>query len=246
MMMPPGNRGMLSQLPSDNRAELVDRCQAKAAQRSPHQKPDTGLLHGIAAFVDQLIRTLRIKQSPEPMRSRLICGPSDAETAQSEMGKTADKHGRELLEHGVSVDGELHIYGDLCQAITGLAVEQDAPIATDELQTLNRCLDNALAVAVAELGYPRDTVKAVEQSDEFNERLGSLAHELSAASVAYLPSTFPGIRWRFGEVEKLLENPRSVLCRPRPPQWAAGKGAWGRCSAKPSASYKRQSGIRLS
>jgi hypothetical protein len=42
-----------------------------------------------------------------------------------------------LLEHGFTVEQVVHDYGDLCQAITELAFELEAPIETDEFRTLN-------------------------------------------------------------------------------------------------------------
>ena len=36
-------------------------------------------------------------------------------------------------------------YGDICQSITALATELDAPITPDEFRTLNRCLDEVIA-----------------------------------------------------------------------------------------------------
>ena len=42
--------------------------------------------------------------------------------------------------------------GDICQAVTELALEQHAPITTEEFHTLNRCLDTAIAEAVTEHG----------------------------------------------------------------------------------------------
>ena len=38
----------------------------------------------------------------------------------------------------------------ICQSVTELAVELDAPIGTDDFRTLNRCLDDAIAGAVTE------------------------------------------------------------------------------------------------
>ncbi len=51
----------------------------------------------------------------------------------------------------------VHDYGDLCQAITDLAVERDVPFATPEFRTLNRCLDNAIADAVTEFSFQRES-----------------------------------------------------------------------------------------
>jgi signal transduction histidine kinase len=94
------------------------------------------------------------------------------------MGLSATAHGKKLLELGYSVDEVVHGYGDLCQAISDLAVERDAPFQVDEFRTLNRCLDNAIANAVTEFGYQHDFVVAGLQADALNERLGFFAHEL--------------------------------------------------------------------
>ena len=50
----------------------------------------------------------------------------------------------------------VHDYGDVCQAITDLAVEAAKPISADDFRTLNRCLDDAIAGAVTEYGRERD------------------------------------------------------------------------------------------
>ncbi len=59
-------------------------------------------------------------------------------------------HGRDLMALGFTVSQVVHDYGDICQAITELAMEQNAPITTDEFKTLNGCLDTAIAEAVTE------------------------------------------------------------------------------------------------
>jgi hypothetical protein len=88
------------------------------------------------------------------------------------------------------VDQVVHDYGDLCQAITDLAVERDAPFAIDEFRTLNRCLDNAIADAVTEFSSVRDATLARQQSAQANERLGFLVHELrNAIGTATLAAT---------------------------------------------------------
>ena len=66
------------------------------------------------------------------------------------IGESAARHGRELLALGFSVSQVVHDYGDICQAITELAVDQKAPITTTEFHILNRCLDTAIADAVTE------------------------------------------------------------------------------------------------
>jgi signal transduction histidine kinase len=113
------------------------------------------------------------------MRSRKVSGPSGGGTpVLSEIGVSAVQHGRDLLRRGYTVDQVVHDYGDLCQAITELAFEEDAAILAEEFQTLNRCLDNAIADAVTEFGYQRDLSIEDKQLRRFNERLGFVAHEL--------------------------------------------------------------------
>jgi signal transduction histidine kinase len=94
------------------------------------------------------------------------------------MGTTAAQHGKALLALGFSVDQVVHDYGDLCQAITDLAIERDAPFLVDEFRTLNRCLDNAIADAVTEFSYQRDFLNADRQAIDIHERLGYFVQEL--------------------------------------------------------------------
>jgi signal transduction histidine kinase len=79
----------------------------------------------------------------------------------------------------------VHDYGDVCQSITELAVTREAPITGSEFQTLNLCLDDAIAGAVTE--YSRQRELAI--TERGTERLGTLAHEarnlLNTALLSY-------------------------------------------------------------
>lgn len=164
---------------SNNREELIARCKAKVAQRPKRAATEAQLANGIPLFLDQLMRTLEAQEDGDVGESFRISGAAGGDaTTLSEMGLSAAAHGKELLELGFSVDQVVHDYGDLCQAITDLAVERDAPFSVDEFRTLNRCLDNAIADAVTEFGISRDANVALQQSAEENERLGVLVHEL--------------------------------------------------------------------
>jgi signal transduction histidine kinase len=163
---------------ANNRDALIERCRAKVAQRPAREASVEQLQNGVPLFLDQIIRTLRIEQTSQPMDSRKVSGPSGGGASPSEIGKSAAEHGRALLSLGFSVDQVVHDYGDLCQAITDLAYERDAPFLIDEFRTLNRCLDNAIADAVTEFSYQRDFVVADRQAIEMHQRLGSFAHEL--------------------------------------------------------------------
>jgi len=158
---------------------LIDRCRVKVAQRLAPKATDAELEHGIPLFLDQLVKTLQVEQTSEPMRSRKVSGPAGGgKPGLSEIGESAARHGRELLRHGFTVDQVVHDYGDLCQAITDLAFASGAPIEVDEFRTLNRCLDNAIADAVTEFAYQRDFLVEDRGVKALNERLGFLAHEL--------------------------------------------------------------------
>jgi signal transduction histidine kinase len=170
---------MLHEFLTNNRADLIERCRLKVAQRSAPRVTSAELTHGIPLFLDQLIKTLQVEQTSDPMESRKVSGPAGGGTpVLSEMGAAAAIHGRELLQQGFTVEQVVHDYGDLCQAITDLAFEQDAPIEIDEFRTLNRCLDNGIAEAVTEYSYQRYSVESNNGVQALNERLGFLAHEL--------------------------------------------------------------------
>lgn len=60
-----------------------------------------------------------------------------------------------MLMQGYTVSQVVHDYGDVCQAVTELAVERQAAISLEDFRTLNRCLDDAIAGAVTEFGRDR-------------------------------------------------------------------------------------------
>jgi signal transduction histidine kinase len=86
------------------------------------------------------------------------------------------------LRSGFTVAQVVHDYGDVCQTITEMAIEQQATITTEEFQALNLCLDEAIAGAVTEFGRLREitvTDSASAKGDaRATEDLGVLAHEL--------------------------------------------------------------------
>lgn len=169
---------MMYEFLTHNKSELARRCREKVAQRPGRSASSIQLQNGIPMFLDQLIRTLQIEQTHRPEASRAVSGPAGGTATLSEVGASAAKHGKDLLEMGFSVDEVVHDYGDLCQAITDLAVERDAPFQIDEFRTLNRCLDNAIADAVNEFSYQKELATADKVASAANERAGIFAHEL--------------------------------------------------------------------
>ena len=141
------------------REELIKRTRAKVALRAA-PRATTHELNGIPLFLTQLGGILKRQAAQSGMGS--------------EMGSTATQHGGDLLKEGFSIAQVVHDYGDLCQAVTELALEMDLPIATDDFRTLNRCLDDAIASAVTEYARQRDAGTSGEEV----KRLGFFAHEL--------------------------------------------------------------------
>ena len=142
--------------------ELIARCRAKVATRSVPPPTKGRIDHGVPLFLDQLVAALRI-------------GGAQSNT---EIAKSAVLHGRDLLRQGLTVSQVVHDYGDVCQSVTDLAMELNAPIGTDDFRTLNRCLDDAIAGAVTEFGRGRNQSGIDGETARGSERLGFLAHEL--------------------------------------------------------------------
>lgn len=144
---------MLHELLTSNRNELIRRCRTKAARRFAPGAIPAALDHGVPLFLQQLIDTLQREQLTKFRRA----AEPEAAPTNSAIGRTAALHGAEMLGLGYSVDQVVHDYGDVCQAATELAIEQKAAIGTDEFRTLNRCLDDAIADAVAAYGSAQQT-----------------------------------------------------------------------------------------
>jgi signal transduction histidine kinase len=173
---------MMHSFLTNNRDQLIAQCRVKVAQRPRRGASNAQLANGVPMFLDQVIRTLEAEDIDDDDGSTRISGASGGDAlALSEIGMSATAHGRQLLLMDYSIDQVVHDYGDLCQAITDLAFERDAPFTVDEFRTLNRCLDNAIADAVTAFAAQRDEKMARRQDSEANERLGFLAHELRNA-----------------------------------------------------------------
>jgi signal transduction histidine kinase len=177
---------MMYEFLSNNADDLIRRCIDKVNKRPQRNASKEQLRTGIPMFLQQLTKTLQADERQGEAAAMQISGASGGdENDTSEMGATAAAHGAELLALDYTVDQVVHDYGDLCQAITDLAVERDAPFSANEFRTLNRCLDNAIASAVTEFSFQRDCAISDRHASETNERLGFLMHELrNSLSVA--------------------------------------------------------------
>jgi signal transduction histidine kinase len=163
---------MLHQFLIDNRDELISRTREKVGRRDAPRATKLELTNGVPLFLSQLTEILEHEGQGHDYSS-------------AEMGATAIRHGNDLLRMGFTVAQVVHDYGDVCQAVTELALDQSAQISTQDFHTLNRCLDNAIAEAVTEYGRQREK----NISEQEVERVGFFAHELrnlvSTATLSY-------------------------------------------------------------
>jgi signal transduction histidine kinase len=152
---------MLYEFIAVNRGEIIRRCRAKVASRSVPAPTQTEIDHGVPVFLDQV---------GDALRMGVISSP--------EIGPSAIQHGHDLLRQGFTVSQVVHDYGDVCQSITELAMELSADITPHEFRTLNRCLDDAIAGAVAQFTRERGPSVGGEETTPGGERFGFFAHEL--------------------------------------------------------------------
>jgi hypothetical protein len=127
-----------------NHGQLVAMTREMVAKRSKNPRSgDLETRHGVHVFLDQLGEALVAEAKRDPAQ-KAEADPS----ASPDIANTAALHGHDLLGLGFSVEEVVHDYGDVCQAVTELAVKLEAPISAADFHTLNRCLDNAIAAAV--------------------------------------------------------------------------------------------------
>jgi signal transduction histidine kinase len=152
---------MLQEFISLNRDEIIRRCRDKVGARSAPSPEAAFVDRGVPLFLDQLVDALGH-------------GP----VSSIEISASAIQHGHDLLRQGFTVSQVVHSYGDVCQSITELAVQTDAPMTIEEFRTLNRCLDDAIAGAVTEYGRARNQSTLEGENAREQQRLGFFAHEL--------------------------------------------------------------------
>ena len=219
---------MLHEFLTSNRQLLISRCRDKAAKRSKSTETRTAIDHGVPLFLQQLVETLRDEQNTQIRAVDTDRTPTPAPTA---IGRAAALHGAELLRRGFSADQVVHDYGDVCQSVTGLAVEQDVSISTDEFRTLNRCLDNAIADAVTSFGSARQT-STDAQAETLQQRLVAFAAEhqrlsdIAIQSLAAIKTGNVGIGGATGTLlAHALEELRSLTDRTLPEIFLASPNA---------------------
>lgn len=194
---------MLHEFIALNRAEIITRCRAKVATRVMPPPSELEINHGVPLFLDQLVSMLET-----------------GDQSTHDIDRSAGQHGHDLLLKGYTVSQVVHDYGDICQTVTELAVETDAPISTEEFRTLNRCLDEAIASAVTMYERESQRSRSAKATDLENERIGFLVHELrnlvNTAVIAFgvLKSGNVGVGGSTGSVlNRSLEGLQNLIAR---------------------------------
>jgi hypothetical protein len=188
-----------------NHTKLVSLTRQKVARRSKHSRSDDlETRHGVHVFLDELREALLAEAERDPAQRAEPDPPTNPNIAT-----TAALHGHDLLALGFSIDEVVHDYGDVCQAVTELAVELDAPISAADFHTLNRCLDNAIASAVTAWAGERTTEEGPRASRD--ETLRQLVRRsivivdlLRTGQVAPAGSTARVLRDNLEQIEALL------------------------------------------
>ena len=144
-----------------HREAIIAKTRLKVSTRAWPPASTVELENGVPLFLSQLAETLRYEGTTTPFSATAI-------------GTSATRHGGDLRALGFTVSQVVHDYGDICQAVTELADELNAPVTASEFHILNRCLDTAIADSVTE--HARITAAAAV-TDEM-ERTGRVMHEL--------------------------------------------------------------------
>jgi signal transduction histidine kinase len=152
---------MLHDFIAANRDAVIARTRGRVGGPPWPSASAHALARGLPIFLTQITEALRLEATESPFPAGAI-------------GAAAARHGAELRGGGFDVSQVVHGYGDICDAITGLALDRKVPITIHEFHTLNRCLDIAIAEAVTE--HARIT-SGTRSADEV-ERLGHAAHDL--------------------------------------------------------------------
>ena len=155
---------MLHELITAQHQQIVLRAREKTAARSLEQSTDLELDQGVSLLLDQIGDILRVSVAG----TRVI-------------NERAAKQGRDLLRMGFSVSQVVHSYGDVCQAVTELAIESDTPVATDDFRVFSRCLDDAIASALTEYEQQRDAEISRSRAENLGMLVRDLHHPLASA-----------------------------------------------------------------
>ena len=166
---------MLHEFLTRNRDEVIRRCRDHEARRHAPATFPAVAEHGVPLFLKQLTDTL----AHEHMSLAESFAKTNPPHLPMSIGRAAALHGAEMLRQGCTVDQVVRTYGDVCQNVTEMAIEQKSTISIKEFRILNRCLDDAIADAVTAFSRARQALseKLGENSEALQSRLESIGED---------------------------------------------------------------------
>ncbi|HLL25676.1 MAG TPA: hypothetical protein VK427_26245, partial [Kofleriaceae bacterium] len=127
---------MLIDLIQRERTEILKRALEHLKLRYP-ERPDDELLDTLPGFLDELATAL-LADSGQPVPG----------ARPATLGETrASQHGVTRRRQGFNFDRVVHDYGVMCDAIHTVSIRCQEVTALREMQILNRCVDEATALA---------------------------------------------------------------------------------------------------
>jgi hypothetical protein len=161
--------------------------------------------------LSQLATALRDEDARDHAQKRAPTLQSEANIARS-----GTLHGQNLGKFGFSIEQVVRDYGDVCQAVTELADDEDATVTAAEFHTLNRCLDSAIAGAVTSWSQEREK-SLVKGEGRRDRRLLTLVDAAAVSLGALRAGRVGSGSDTAAVVEKCLVEMRSVLADPNRP-----------------------------
>jgi signal transduction histidine kinase len=182
---------MLPEFLKENKNEILEAARLESLSLAGVRATSDQLRLGLPVFFQHLVHILDYEKLKSPAaisvkpdaiaREKAATESNEVAMAMAsghpediELAKSSGLLGVELLRLGYTLSHVVHIYGSLCQAITGLAVKKSINISALEFRNFNRCLDVAIAGAVTEFQRLRELQKRAEEV----KRCGFCAHEL--------------------------------------------------------------------
>lgn len=182
---------MLHEFLLENENEILAMTEKKSLALAGVRPSSEQLKKGLPIFYKQLLGVLLHNRGHAPAtpgkdRAMAVAAGDSDESALAmaagrpdgaALARSAGLHGIEFFRLGYTLSHVVHAYGAMCQSITALATKKNITITPAEFRDLNLCLDVAIAGAVTEYQFVRNT----QESSREVEHLGFLAHELRNA-----------------------------------------------------------------
>ncbi|WP_244831713.1 sensor histidine kinase KdpD [Caballeronia sp. TF1N1] len=168
---------MMHEFLKNNRSVLLERCRMMTFKRNAESPAMADIKIVLPELLTQITELLRQHRTAETQNSTTGL-PERGESKDTPIGRTAREAGRVLFGTGLKIEDIVVGYGDLCQAITELAVERDAPFKVQEFRILNLCIDTAVANAVMAYSAARDNARTNSGAQTQTDENRMLAHEM--------------------------------------------------------------------